>query len=98
MLPATTGALVLAAGSLNTTRMLVRARALGTIPDLPDAVGQGWGTNADRIYVWTNPAGNFGPTQGGPVVYGSKNWADPHGAHTLIRRPSRRCRWISTAR
>ncbi|MGV9678577.1 GMC oxidoreductase [Nocardia sp. NPDC003482] len=81
----TTGTLVLAAGSLNTTKLLVRAGATGRIPDLPDGVGAGWGTNADRIYVWTDPAANFGVAQGGPVVYGSLNWSDPHAAHTVIQ-------------
>lgn len=81
----TTTALVMAAGSLNTTRLLMRAGATGQIPDLPAALGQGWGTNADRIYVWTDPASNFGTAQGGPVVYGSLNRDDPHGAHTVIQ-------------
>ncbi|WP_280452456.1 GMC oxidoreductase [Nocardia cyriacigeorgica] len=81
----TAGALVLAAGSLNTTKLLVRAGARGLIPDLPDGLGQNWGTNADRIYVWTNPAANLGPAQGGPVVYGSLNWSDPTTACTLIQ-------------
>jgi len=81
----TTNALVMAAGSLNTTRMLVRAAAQGRIPDLPDGIGGGWGTNADRIYVWTSPDSSFGATQGGPVVYGSLNWDDPATAHTVIQ-------------
>lgn len=81
----TTNALILAAGSLNTTRLLVRAGAKGMIPDLPDGLGAGWGTNADRIYVWTDPSAEFGAPQGGPVVYGSKNWDDPHAAFTVIQ-------------
>ncbi|MEU1546211.1 GMC oxidoreductase [Nocardia sp. NPDC005745] len=81
----TTGALILAAGSLNTTRLLVRAGAKGLIRDLPDGLGQGWGSNADRIYVWTDPSAEFGAPQGGPVVYGSENWDDPHAAHTVIQ-------------
>ncbi|MFE3292025.1 GMC oxidoreductase [Rhodococcus sp. NPDC059234] len=81
----TTKALVMAAGSLNTTRLLVRAAAQGRIPDMPDGLGEGWGTNADRIYVWTNPEREFGATQGGPVVYGSLNWDDPSNAHTVIQ-------------
>ena len=56
----TTSALVLAAGSVNTSRMLVRAAALGHILDPPDGVGEGWGTNGDRIYVWTDLADAFG--------------------------------------
>ncbi|WP_024795900.1 GMC oxidoreductase [Tomitella biformata] len=81
----TTGALVMAAGSANTTKLLVRAAATGRITDMPDALGGGWGTNADRIYVWSDPTENFGAEQGGPVVYGSKNWQDPDAAFTVIQ-------------
>ncbi len=81
----TTTALIMAAGSLNTTRLLVRAGAKGLIPDLPDGLGEGWGTNADRIYVWSDPSANFGAVQGGPVVYGSLNWDDPSSAHTVVQ-------------
>lgn len=78
-------ALVLAAGSVNTTRLLVRAKALGHIPDLPDGVGEQWGTNGDRIYVWTSLADSFGGAQGGPVIYCSKDWDVTHQANTLIQ-------------
>lgn len=81
----TTDALVMAAGSTNTTKLLVRAAATGRITDLPDELGAGWGTNADRIYIWSDLAENFGATQGGPVVYGSRNWDDPHNAFTVIQ-------------
>jgi cholesterol oxidase len=81
----TTPALVLAAGSVGTTKMLVRAAATGQVTDLPDALGGGWGTNADRIYVWTDPLRGFGAPQGGPVVYGSKDWANPATANTIIQ-------------
>ncbi|NHP12913.1 GMC family oxidoreductase [Rhodococcus sp. IC4_135] len=81
----TTEALVMAAGSMNTTKLLVRAAKTGRITDLPDELGAGWGTNADRIYIWSDLAENFGATQGGPVVYGSRNWEDPHNAFTVIQ-------------
>ncbi|MCQ4128393.1 GMC oxidoreductase [Rhodococcus erythropolis] len=81
----TTDALVMAAGSMNTNKLLVRAAATGRITDLPDELGAGWGTNADRIYIWSDLAENFGATQGGPVVYGSRNWDDPHNAFTVIQ-------------
>ncbi|MET7365952.1 GMC oxidoreductase [Streptomyces sp. NPDC005566] len=80
-----TRALVMAAGSLNTSRLLVRAGATGAIPDLPDGLGEGWGTNGDRIYAWTNLQEDFGAEQGGPVVYGSKEWDDPRTANTIIQ-------------
>ncbi|MCD0449240.1 GMC oxidoreductase [Actinocorallia sp. API 0066] len=81
----TTRGLVMAAGTVNTTRLLMRAAARGDIPDLPDGLGTNWGTNGDRIYVWTNFAEDFGAPQGGPVVYGSKDWADPATANTVIQ-------------
>ncbi|KFK96727.1 MULTISPECIES: GMC oxidoreductase [unclassified Serratia (in: enterobacteria)] len=41
--------LVLAAGSIGTTELLVKAQAKGTLPDLNEEIGQGWGTNGDTI-------------------------------------------------
>jgi cholesterol oxidase len=73
----TTPTLVLAAGTVNTTRLLVRASAQGKIKDLPDSVGQGYGTNGDQIYLWTDLKEDLGAPQGGPVVYGSFEWDNP---------------------
>ncbi|MEQ6900006.1 GMC oxidoreductase [Nocardioides sp. YIM 152588] len=81
----TTPTLIMGAGSAGTTRMLVRAGALDDIPDLPDDLGAGWGSNADRIYLWTSLTERLGPLQGGPVVYGSKDWSDPALANTIIQ-------------
>ena len=81
----TAGSVVMAAGSVNTTRLLLRAKHTGTVPGLPDTLGPGWGSNGDRIYVWSDPTANFGKVQGGPVVYGTKQWDDPDHAHTIIQ-------------
>jgi cholesterol oxidase len=81
----TTGTLILAAGSVNTTKILLRARNHGLIPNLPDEVGSGWGSNGDRIVAWTSSVDDFGPVQGGPVVFGSKEWDDPRIANTVIQ-------------
>ena len=78
-------ALILSAGSVGAATLLTRADATDAVTDLPDAVGSGWGTNADRIYLWTDPTAGFGAVQGGPVVYGSLNWSDPATAHTVIQ-------------
>ncbi|MFF1570062.1 GMC oxidoreductase [Streptomyces sp. NPDC058293] len=80
-----TRALIMAAGSINTSKLLVRAGATGAIPDLPDGLGEGWGTNGDRIYAWSNLREDFGSEQGGPVVFGSKAWEDPATANTVIQ-------------
>jgi len=81
----TTPTLVLGAGSGGTSRMLVRAAATGAIPDLPGSVGRGWGSNADRIYIWTSLDERLPSPQGGPVVFGSLDWADPRLANTVIQ-------------
>src|SRR5690606_6447743 len=57
-------ALIMAAGSVGTSTLLTRADATDAVTDLPDAVGSGWGTNADRIYLWTDPTAGFGAVQG----------------------------------
>ena len=81
----TAKALVMAAGTANTCRLLIRAATHGAIPDLPDGLGENWGSNGDRICAWTNTVDDFGTPQGGPVVYGSKDWDDPANANTIIQ-------------
>ena len=81
----TTDALVMGAGSANTTKLLMRADGKGLIPNLPDGLGANWGSNADRIYNWISTTQDFGAIQGGPVVYGTKDWADPAFANTIIQ-------------
>lgn len=78
-------ALVMAAGCTGTLRLLMRAAHHNDIPDMPSALGKDWGTNADRIFAWNAPTEDFGPAQGGPVVYGSKEWDDPAMANTVIQ-------------
>lgn len=45
----TSDQLFLGAGSIGTTELLVRARATGTLPNLNEFVGTGWGTNGDVV-------------------------------------------------
>ena len=44
-----TSKLFLAAGSMGTSKMLVRAKATGKLPALNDYVGQFWGNNGDTF-------------------------------------------------
>jgi cholesterol oxidase len=55
--------LYLAAGSLGTTELLMRARAAGQLPNVNEHLGNGWGTNGDAAIVrsWS---GTGGLTQG----------------------------------
>lgn len=80
-----TQTLILSAGTVNTSKLLVGAAARGQITDLPDGLGQGYGTNADQIYIWRNPVDDPGAPQGGPVIYGSYDWETPEMANTVIQ-------------
>ena len=81
-----TPSLIMAAGTANTNKLLISAAAEGRIPDMPDGLGQGYGTNGDQIYIWNKMPENPGPRQGGPVVYGSFEWEDPNQlANTIIQ-------------
>ena len=59
--------LFLAAGSIGTTELLVKARELGNLPNLNDAVGHGWGTNGNLLFS-TGVGVETGKQQGGPVI------------------------------
>lgn len=73
----TSDAVFLNAGSAGTTRLLVKARAKGLIPDLPDAVGTQWGSNGDRIYTWVQMDEDPGRVQGGPACVGGRDLTSP---------------------
>ncbi len=74
----TTKYLFLGAGSVGSTELLVRARETGRLPELNDAIGQGWGTNGNVMcgranHVWDTT----GSLQSGMPALGIDNWADP---------------------
>jgi cholesterol oxidase len=67
-----------AAGSVGTSKLLVTMRDTGLLPDLPAAVGQGWGNNGNVMvgranYLWA-PTGSL---QSCMPVRGIDNWDDP---------------------
>ena len=57
--------LVLGAGSMGTTELLLRARHDGTLKNLNEHVGEGWGTNGDAAVILRN-AESSGLAQGTP--------------------------------
>jgi cholesterol oxidase len=57
--------LFMAAGSVGTSELLVKAREQGDLAELNEYVGQGWGTNGDAIVV-RSFAAMAGLTQGTP--------------------------------
>lgn len=72
--------LFVAAGSMNTTKLLLRAKRDGTLPNLSDAVGEGWGNNGQRILVRSGVAEETGMPQGGPACIFIHHHDNPHGA------------------
>lgn len=76
--------LFLAAGSMGTTSLLVRARATGTLPALNDHVGRHWAANGDMGVIrgalpQTN-AGTGGP--GGHFIF--EDLENPFGPTSLV--------------
>lgn len=81
-----TRSLVLAAGTLGTTRLLMRAQAAGALPDLPDALGTKVG-NSEVITARTGMPEN-NPAQGGPSAILVQDWWDnPHAPVSLLNFP-----------
>ena len=73
----------LAAGSMGTSRMLVRARDSGALPRLSDEVGRHWGNNGSRIYLRALVPERTGAYQGGPTSVAITRWDDPENAVTI---------------
>ena len=63
----TTTYLFLAAGSVGTTELLVKARELGNLPNLNEEVGQGWGTNGNAMFM-RSVNELTGRMQAGPII------------------------------
>lgn len=69
-------AVVLGAGSLGSTELLLRARDTGTLPDLPEAIGTGWGNNGN-VMAARSTNEPVGVVQSTMPVGAIDNWHDP---------------------
>lgn len=69
--------LFLAAGSVYTTKLLLKAKALGDIRTLNDGIGKAWGTNGDELMAITGVAQSLGSTQGGPPSIAAFDLVNP---------------------
>ncbi len=74
--------LFLAAGSLGTSELLVRAKQMGTLPRLNDQVGQFWGTNGVTV-GFRSDLGHTNPGQGGTGGAVIEHFDNPYGPVTL---------------
>ncbi|MFZ5602080.1 MAG: GMC family oxidoreductase, partial [Pseudomonadota bacterium] len=80
--------LFMAAGSIGSTELLLRARELGDLPNLNEFIGEGWGTNGDTavvrtaselqgLYQASPSAGKIHDTRFGPPIT-MENWYALH--------------------
>ena len=89
--------LFLAAGSVGTSKLLVRAKATGTLPKLNNQVGKYWGTNGDNVGTRSNLppikgkggfAGaileDFNNPKGPIILMDYPQWNDPVGTQVCL--------------
>lgn len=70
--------LVLGAGSMGSSSLLVKARETGTLPDLNEAIGQGWGNNGNVMTARANHIWNrTGTKQSTIPAMGIYDWDNP---------------------
>ncbi len=72
-----TDALFLAAGSIGTTNLLVKARATGSLPLLNEEIGRGWGNNGNVEVLRGNVGALTGKWQGGPPARAVEDYDNP---------------------
>lgn len=71
---------VVAAGSLGSTEILLRSRdEFGTLPDLPAALGKGWSSNGDFVTPARYDGQTWAPTNG-PTISSAIDFLDGAGS------------------
>jgi cholesterol oxidase len=77
----------LAAGSVRTTQLLVRAKARGDLPQLNQYVGTLWGNSGDSedVRIGTPP---YPPSTGGPADIAALDWSNPDNPLTMLNFPA----------
>ncbi|MEA5563997.1 MULTISPECIES: GMC oxidoreductase [unclassified Anabaena] len=71
--------LFLAAGSMGTSRLLVKAKATGTLPRLNNYIGLDWGTNGDTFSVRSGFPLPTNTSLGGPATAVIQDFNNPFG-------------------
>jgi cholesterol oxidase len=79
--------LFMAAGSMGTTKLLLRAKEKGTIPNINNFIGKDWGNNGDTLGVRSG-LGPTNPGQGGPATSYLEHLDNPLGPVILIQYPT----------
>lgn len=68
--------LFMAAGSLNTSKLLLASQRAGELSASNDRIGKGWGTNGDELFIEARSAPLPGP-QGGPACISAVDRSTP---------------------
>ena len=79
--------LFLAAGSMGTSTLLVKAKATGTLPRLNDYIGLDWGTNGDTLTIRLGFPQPTHPGLGGPATVVTQYFDNPLGPISLLSFP-----------
>lgn len=79
--------LVLAAGCFGTSKLLLRARAKGDLPELSDALGEGFGNDGDVFLIRANLRETTNPHLGGPGCVAVLNFENPIRPVCMMRAP-----------
>jgi cholesterol oxidase len=79
--------LFLAAGTIGTCKLLMKARARGTIKSLPEGLGGGFGNDGDVFLVRTDLPEVTNPHLGGPGAVAVMNYQNPVRPCVMMRAP-----------
>lgn len=78
--------LFMAAGSMNTSKILLRSQQSGELGANNDRIGHGWGTNGDELLAQTHPQVGRG-FQGGPACVAAVDWTNRDYPVTFMHSP-----------
>jgi len=80
--------LFMAAGSVHTTRLLLKAKAYRDIPDLNDGIGEAWGGNGDELMGRRGIRASTGEMHGGPPSIAAFDLANPYTPTGFMHSPT----------
>ena len=80
--------LFMAAGSIHTTRLMLKAKAMGDIRGLNDGVGEGWAGNGDELMGQRESNYPTGPVQGGPPSIAAFDLENPYKPTGFMHSPA----------
>ena len=78
--------LFMAAGSMNTSKLLLKSQQSGELASVNDRIGYGWGTNGDQLLAQNHPSVGPGP-QGGPACIAALDTTNPDYPITFMHSP-----------